>query len=157
MIREYEADRDQTALRSCLVDLQEFERGLEPGLPRGEQMADAYLAFLLDRNAKHGGRIFLAEVDGAVAGFVSVLATVPQEEPDEAPGSYAYIADLVVHAPHRGRGVGRALLERAEGFARGSGATVLRVGVLAKNHGARRLYHRLGFTDYTVQLAKPLR
>jgi len=49
------------------------------------------------------------------------------------------------------------LLEHAEKFARGAGARLLRVGVLARNEGARRLYASMGFADYTVQLIKPLR
>jgi ribosomal protein S18 acetylase RimI-like enzyme len=58
---------------------------------------------------------------------------------------------------YRRRGLGRALLERAVAFARGKGAKALRVGVLARNEGAARLYRSLGFGDYTIQLNKPLR
>ncbi|MGH2598610.1 MAG: GNAT family N-acetyltransferase [Candidatus Rokuibacteriota bacterium] len=157
MIRHYEPGRDRHQLRSCIAHLQEFERDLEPRLPRGEEMADVYLAFVLDRCEKTAGRIIVAEVDGAVVGFVSVLATVAPEEPDEGKAPYAYISDLVVLPPYRRRGLGRALLEHAERFARDSGATVLRVGVLAKNEGAKRLYDRMGFADYMIQLIKPLR
>jgi ribosomal protein S18 acetylase RimI-like enzyme len=157
MIRDYEPGRDRDQLRSCIVHLQEFERGLEPRLPKGEEMADVYLAFVLDRCAQTSGRIFVGEVDRTVAGFVSVLGEVPHNEPDEAPVPYAYISDLVVLPLYRRRGLGRALLERAESFARDSGARLLRVGVLAKNEGARKLYDRMGFADYTIQLIKPLR
>lgn len=156
MIRDYEASRDRDQLRTCIVELQEFERGLEPRLPRGEDMADAYLAFVLARCAETSGRVFVAEIDRMVAGFVSVLARVAREEPDEPPTPYAYVSDLVVRAPYRRQGLGRALLERAERFARDSGASLLRVGVLAKNDGARRLYAGEGFAEYTVQLIKRL-
>ena len=47
VIRDYEPSRDRDQLRACVVELQEFERGLEPRLPRGEEMADQYLAFML--------------------------------------------------------------------------------------------------------------
>jgi len=154
MIRDYEPARHRDQLRSCVVELQEFERGLEPALPQGEEMADAYLAFLLERCSRASGRIFVAEVDHTVVGFVGVLAKFPPEEPDEDPTPYAYISDLVVLATYRRRGIGRALLERAEAFARSSGASVLRVGVLAKNQVAGNLYRGMGFTDYQVQLIK---
>jgi hypothetical protein len=32
----------------------------------------------------------------------------------------------------------------------------IRIGVLAKNQVARRLYREIGFADYHVQLVKPL-
>jgi ribosomal protein S18 acetylase RimI-like enzyme len=155
MIREYEPSRHRGQLRTCVVELQDFERGLEPTLPKGEAMADRYLAHMLDRCAGAAGRMFVAEEDGAVVGFVGVLARVVPE-PDETQ-AYAYVSDLVVLPAYRRRGIGRALLERAEAYARGEGARVLRVGVLAKNEAAARLYRSLGFGDYTIQLNKPLR
>ena len=155
MIRDYEASRHRGQLRACVVELQDFERGLEPTLPKGDAMADRYLAHVLDRCAGGAGRIFVSEEDGAVVGFVGVLARVVPE-PDEAQ-AYAYVSDLVVLPAYRRRGIGRALLERAEAYARGEGARVLRVGVLAKNEAAARLYRSLGFGDYTIQLNKPLR
>lgn len=157
MIRDYEPGQDRDQLRACVVELQEFERGLEPRLPVGEEMADTYLAFMLERCARTSGRVFVAEVDHTVVGFVAVLANVPQEEPDEDRAPYAYVSDLLVRSAYRRRGLGRALLEHAEKFARGAGARLLRVGVLARNEGARRLYASMGFADYTVQLIKPLR
>ena len=157
MIRDYEPSRDRDQLRACVVELQEFERGLEPRLPRGEEMADQYLAFMLERCARMTGRVFVAEVDHTVVGFVAVLASVPSEEPDEDRAPYAYVSDLVVRSAYRRRGLGRALLEQAERFSRGAGSSLLRVGVLARNEGAGRLYASMGFAPYAVQLIKPLR
>lgn len=156
MIRDYEPTRDEGPLRECIVALQEFERTLEPALPKGEAMADAYLAFLFDRCAAAAGRVFVAEVDRAVVGFVGVLAEVPPAEPDEEQAPYAYVSDLVVLPTYRRRGIGRALLDRAEAFARERGARMLRVAVLAKNRPAGELYRSLGFSDYVVQLSKML-
>ena len=155
MIREYDSLRDRKSLRTCVVELQDFERGLEPTLPKGEEMADRYLAHMLRRCDESLGRVFVAEVDGAVVGFVGVLGRVVPE-PDESQ-AYAYVSDLVVLPAYRRRGLGRALLERAVAFARGKGAKALRVGVLARNEGAARLYRSLGFGEYTIQLNKPLR
>jgi hypothetical protein len=39
-IREYRRD-DQSALRECIVELQEFERSIDPRLRPAELMADA--------------------------------------------------------------------------------------------------------------------
>ena len=119
-------------------------------------MADAYLAFLLKRCSRASGKVFVAEIGDAVVGFVGVLAKVPPVEPDEDQTPYAYISDLVVLPAYRQRGIGLALLQHAEAFARSSGASLLRVGVLVKNRVAGELYGRMGFTGYQVHLVKRL-
>ena len=156
MIRDYEPARHHHQLLGCLVELQDFERGLEPALPEGQPMAATYLAFLLDRCTRSSGKVFVAEVDDTVAGFVCVLARVLPEEPDEDQVEYAYISDLAVVPSYRKRGLGRTLLQHAEAFARDRGAKILRVGVLAKNRVAWELYRKMGFADYQVQLLKRL-
>jgi ribosomal protein S18 acetylase RimI-like enzyme len=92
-----------------------------------------------------------------VVGFVAVLAREPFTELDDPPGTYALVTDLVVLATHRGKGIGRRLLDRAEAYARDAGAAELRVGVLAKNTAARRLYLSRDFTPHLEVLAKRLR
>ena len=156
MIRDYEPHH-RHQLRACLVELQDFERSLEPPLPEGEQMADAYLASLFEKCARWCGKVFVAEVDDAIVGFVGVLSRVPPEAPDEARADYAYISDLVVLPPYRQQGIAGALLDHAEAFACANGAKTLRIGVLARNLIALNLYHRRGFLDYHVQLVKVLR
>jgi ribosomal protein S18 acetylase RimI-like enzyme len=154
-IRDYEP-RHRDHLRTCVVELQDYEHDLEPALPRGEQMADAYLEFLFERCTRWRGRLFVAEIGDAIVGFVGILTKVPPDAPDENQSEYAYISDLVVLPAHRRHGVGRALLRHAEAFARGNGAKTLRIGVLATNRTALDLYHRSGFIDYHVQLVKVL-
>jgi GNAT superfamily N-acetyltransferase len=155
MIRDYEPHyREQ--LRACMVELQDFERSLEPALPEGEQMADAYLASLFEKCTRWCGKVFIAEIDAAIVGFVGVLCRVPPDAPDEAQADYAYISDLVVLPSYRQQGIASALLEHAEAFARGNGAKTLRIGVLARNPIALDLYHRRGFVDYHVQLVKAI-
>ncbi len=155
-IRDYRAE-DAAAVRDCVAALQEFERGLDARLLPGEDIAERYLAELLTRCAKEEGRIFVAEVDGAVAGFAAVLPKVAHDdEPDEEDYDYAYVSDVAVLDRYRRRGLGRALLEAAEDYARERGATLLRIGVLAANQGARSLYEGQGFRDREILLEKPL-
>jgi len=47
MIRDYDPARDREQLRTCVVELQDSERRLEPTLPAGEAMADDYLAGIM--------------------------------------------------------------------------------------------------------------
>jgi ribosomal protein S18 acetylase RimI-like enzyme len=155
-IREYRPETDMPDVRACLVALQDHERGLEPALLDGEVMADAHLAVLLERCRSWDGCIFVAASGPRVIGLVCVWARVPPDGPDDVPHDHAYLSDLAVLGAHRRAGIGRALLERAEAFARERGATTLRVGVRSRNTAARQLYTSAGFAESRVELAKPL-
>lgn len=154
-IRDYRAE-DEAAVIDCIIALQEFERGLDSRMLPGAEIAERYLADLLARCAKEEGRIFVAEVDGAIAGFTAVFPKVAHDEPDEEAYDYAYVSDVAVLDLYRRRGLGRALLQAAEAYAREQGTTLIRIGVLATNDGARALYEGLGFRDREVLLEKAL-
>jgi ribosomal protein S18 acetylase RimI-like enzyme len=152
-VRQYVPEYDHASLRACVVELQEYERSLEPQLPDGDSMADAYLADLQARCIRAKGVILVADIDREnVVGFVAVLTAVQQEELDEPPGSYAYVSDLVVRAAYRRRGIGEALMRQALAYAQDAGAKTIRIQVLSKNADAKRLYERLGFSEYRVEL-----
>jgi len=155
-VREYRPSTDAAALRACFVELQEHERGIDPSLLRGEEIADRYLDRMLSRCEALDGRVFVAEVEGSVCGFVCVWGTVSPEDLDADPRPYAYVSDLVVSAAYRRRGIGRQLLDRAEDHARAIGAGRLRINAFAGNADAWRLYRACGFEDYIIQLRKAL-
>lgn len=155
-IRAYDATRDVEAATACIVELQEFERALEPQLPPGPAMASAYLAVLVERCARHAGRLFVAEMDGRVVGFAAVLGRVEPEAPDQEQAAHAYVSDLVVLPGFRSRGLGRRLLDAAEALAREVGTRRLEIGVLAKNPEAARLYRDFGFVDFRISMTKRL-
>jgi ribosomal protein S18 acetylase RimI-like enzyme len=138
------------------VELQDFERTVEPALPTGEAMADGYIDHLFACCAKWQGKMFVAETDGSVVGFVCVYGRVPQEELDESPEPYGFVSDLVVMPAYRNAGIGQRLLETAEAYARTCGVGEIRIGVLQRNGGALRLYERLGFRQYRIELTKRL-
>ena len=60
------------------------------------------------------------------------------------------VHDLAVAPGHRGRGVGRALLDAVEAEARERGACKITLEVLEGNAGARRAYERAGFVPYAL-------
>ena len=60
------------------------------------------------------------------------------------------IHDLAVVPTHRGRGIGRALLNAAEREALQHGCCRLTLEVQEGNTRARKLYERFGFTDYVL-------
>ena len=69
------------------------------------------------------------------------------------------VHDLAVLPEHRGRGIGRLLLEEIERRARARGSSKLTLEVHATNEAAMRLYRRFGFGPWdapTLFVTKPL-
>jgi GNAT superfamily N-acetyltransferase len=155
-IRAYQTIEDFPAIRTCLMELQEFERALDPRLPPGTSMADPYLEGLFRRCDRFAGQLFVVEAAGRVVGFVSVLGACRSDAPDDDATPFAYVDDLVVLPHHRGQGYGRALLARAEAYAAAHGQTTLRLRVKGGNKVAREFYARAGYAEYEVELEKQL-
>lgn len=154
-IRLYEP-RDADAVRHCIAELQTHERTLVP--ERAEATAEftaGQLEWLLTASRERRGSLLVAEVEGAVAGFVCWwIARI--QNPITTVTECAYVARLAVLEPYRRRGIGRALLRAAEAAAIAEGAATMRIEVLAANNPARDLYHAEGYRPDEILLTKPL-
>lgn len=148
--------KDRPALEVCFAELQSFERTIEPNRVEPERVCGPYIDLLLDDCEKKSGTFLVAESAGRVVGFVCVLARVPADDILEVEPEYAYVTDLVVLQEFRGSGLGAALMQAAEEYARQCGATRIRLSVLAANAGAHRLYQSLGYRDSEIILEKPI-
>jgi GNAT superfamily N-acetyltransferase len=155
-LRDLDPLRDAAALRECFLELQAFERGIVPALASPDEAVDPYLEMMLARCDESGGKVIGAEVEGRVVGFASIWGRLPPQTPDDDPRLHAWVSDLVVLASHRGRGIGRRLLEAAEAFARSLGVGYLGISVLAENAVARELYVASGFRPHQLVLRKEL-
>jgi [ribosomal protein S18]-alanine N-acetyltransferase len=62
-------------------------------------------------------------------------------------GDEVHILNLAVHPEHRGRGLGRRLVESVILEAQSAGARVVTLEVRRENSPARTLYRRLGFVE----------
>ncbi|MCW2867746.1 MAG: family N-acetyltransferase [Marmoricola sp.] len=90
--------------------------------------------WLQDPGHEVGGLV--AEVDGRVVGFAHHrLFSRPSEG-----GRGLYLDDLFARPDVRGRGVGRALIERLAEMARAEGCAKVRWVTAEDNHVAQRLY-----------------
>lgn len=155
-IREINPDTDQAAVKECLTELQEFSRAHDHRLPRAGAIADEYLARLYAQCQTQGGKIFVADANGFVVGYICVLAHVAATEPADGELAQAHIVDLVVKSHAQGLGAGGLLLDAAESFAQSQGADWLRVGVFAWNSHAIRVYEQRGFSRLEITLEKRL-
>jgi GNAT superfamily N-acetyltransferase len=86
--------------------------------------------------------VFVAELEGGAAGFVAL----------EQAADTIRIAHLFVNPVHEGEGVGRQLLEYAEGYAISTGAIRLQVVVEDDNRRALDFYRGRGFVTRGAEL-----
>jgi ribosomal protein S18 acetylase RimI-like enzyme len=156
-IREFDLLLDRPGVRACFVELQDFERGLDPRMPPGDAIADRYLELMFRRCDEFDGTVLVAHASSTVIGFVTVYARHRSGEPDDDPAPHGFVSDLVVAAAHRKRGIGRALLRAAEARARGAGVGSLLLAVKAGNAAAAALYAAEGFEPTELLLEKRLR
>ena len=98
----------------------------------------------LERLRVVGDRVVVAELDGRVVGLAHLQVTPAIER--ERPA--AKIGALVVDDGHRGRGVGRALVEAMESEARARGCELLYLTTAERRDDAHAFYQRLGL-EYT--------
>jgi ribosomal protein S18 acetylase RimI-like enzyme len=105
----------------------------------------------IDSAVKGRGSVFVAVDGDEVVGFVSC-----SERRHFAGAADAYIGELVTAAGAEGRGVGRAMLDRAEQWARERGYERITLETGARNTRALRLYEHLGWEPEDVRLSKSL-
>jgi ribosomal protein S18 acetylase RimI-like enzyme len=103
-----------------------------------------------------GGFGFVAGDDGIVAGYVMVRLDDLASVSWQIDGRTAEIETLAVLPEHRGRGVGKALLDAARGMARERGATHATLSVVAGNEDALRFYEREGLRPFVSRLVGPI-
>ena len=156
LIRGFDKKRHLGGLKECMIQLQDFERRIDPRMPPGAAIVEPYLAEMFKRCEECGGRILVAEVAGNVAGYATILPKVKNEQLEDGDFEYGLISDLVVLEAYRGLGLGKKLLAAAEQYARTCNVKYLRIGVLHGNAAAEHLYASTGFSPLYNELEKVL-
>ena len=96
------------------------------------------------RKPKPDEALFVAEFDGQLAGC-AYLVTLIDYFNDR---SHAHLSVLAVTAAAEGQGVGSALLDRSEAWARERGSDRLTLSALVTNSRAHKFGNRFGRTLY---------
>jgi GNAT superfamily N-acetyltransferase len=155
-IRPYE-DRDEGAVVELVRELQEHEGAFYDRMLPSWEIGSWYVLRALRDARGSGGEFLVAELEGRVIGYATVLVGQSSREMlDEVLYTYAYVGDLIVTRDSRRQGVGIALLEECERRARGAGEKWLRIGAIAANSDAARLYEQYGFAVQFLRMEKPL-
>lgn len=154
-IRDYRP-ADEAQVIVIARQLQRHETAFYDRLIPPDDIGAGYVARLVSDVAKFKGRFLVAEIDGDVAGYCTLLVLDSADERDEVFYTYAHVGDLAVHEVFRSQGIGAALLAACEEIARGLGLKWLRLGVHAANAGALRFYERQGLRTGFMTMEKSL-
>jgi ribosomal protein S18 acetylase RimI-like enzyme len=104
---------------------------------------------LLGRTDNH---FFVAEVDGAIIGYVYAEIVRRPETALHQAQDVVYVHHLYVRPAFQRRGIGRALLDAARGAGAELGIARLALDVWTFNHEARAFFRRYGLTPYNERL-----
>ena len=121
-------------------DIQELSRGfISQGWPSREEILTRYF-----KEQESGEReVLVAEVEGALAGYISILSCAKQGPFAEI---YPELSDFNVFEPFQNQGIGNLLLEEAEKQVRLiSDKVTLGVGLHSGYGPAQRLYIKRGY------------
>lgn len=92
--------------------------------------------------------LFVAIAGERTVGFIS--GELRQGSPTFLPKSWASVDDVFVEPDHRNLGVGRALLQSVEAWAKERNADGISLQVAAANSRGRKFYEELGFREISV-------
>ena len=140
-----------------MLELQEFERALEPRRRQpGEDVVAEYLAYLEKECLAKEGLMLLATEDGKVVGFVCAWVQRDEDICSSGFDAYGFVSDVVVLPGHRRQGIGRLLLAHLERAVPHDDITIFKLSVLSRNESVRETYQKAGYREYDVVLLKEL-
>ena len=106
---------------------------------------DQSIEFLEKTISNDDSDILVYENDGTVVGFILLQAKERPSFDFMIPGKYCYIMDIIVTESHRNKGFATALMNSAKDWAKEQNCNLINLDVLVNNHGAIKLYEKLGF------------
>jgi ribosomal protein S18 acetylase RimI-like enzyme len=113
-----------------------------------------YASFLASQIEERDVIVLVAEENRTVIGYA--YAGVEPTDYMSLRGPAGVLHDIVVDPEHRGRGVGRLLLEAALAFLRSRGAPRVVLSTAARNAPAQRLFASAGFRQTMIEMTREL-
>ncbi len=157
--REY-TQKDKLTLLTLVNELEEYVKSIDPlhRLRNSPGYSKLALKELLDNVKKYNGKIWLAQVDDTVVGYIAgvIWKQSAKNKLEIGPHTLGEILDLYVREPFRGQGLGKQMLSMMETYFKNQGCDSMWILVFSPNEKAHKLYTKLGFQDRETGLLKQL-
>lgn len=108
----------------------------------------------LENDARDESVIFVTGQDEEIWGYASVKIISFKDHPIINDHRRYFIDDICIDTKHRGKGLGRFLMNRLESDCRERGIPFLDLNVWKFNHDAIRFYSNCGFEEIMVRMEK---
>jgi GNAT superfamily N-acetyltransferase len=154
IIREYTKE-DIQGIKQCLMELQEFEKMLDPNRLAGIEVAHDYLEHLLQLSRQEKGKLFVVEINNEIVGMVSVVIENYKKHMIKT-GKVAFISDVIILPEYKDKGIMKDLLGKAEEYARSKGIQYIQTALLNNHSEGIERFTRNGFHSYETILQKKL-
>lgn len=160
VIREnIDSDREEillcvSKLQQHIVDIDPLHRNIIP-----EGYSETYTDKLFKAVAEKEGKIYIAEINGKIAGFIagSISPEAPGGTLEVIPTKTAWVRDLYVHEQFRYQGIGKMLMTTLEDYFRSKECKVILLNIFAPNEDSHRFYVDQGYSDRDITMIKELR
>ena len=152
-LREAEKS-DIPKLADLWYELASMHENMMDGYELSDEPKKAWIEFILSNYDKKSMITFMAEDEGSVVGFVTVVI---RERPDIFKDKkVGMILDLVVAEDRRNQGIGSALVDKSERWIKEKGVSVGVLTVAPENNGAVNFWDDKGYKTYLLKKRKDL-
>lgn len=156
-IEEYK-DEYIEGVRDLLVQLEEYLVSVDRDSldTVGPEYREKMVLYDIAEVRENRGAAFVALSSGNVIGFISGVIRCYSEADhlDYKCPKAGVIKELVVDSAFRGRGTGKALIEKMEQYFREIGCEAISVDVFAYNEKAHRFYEKAGYHPRMITMIK---
>lgn len=158
-IIEYNKEYDEQ-IKDLLVQLQEYLVKIDDWNTQilYEDYKEKYFRIDMDKVEKQEGKIYLAKEDKIIYGLI--IGVVEQsDEIDKITNDCAKVGsvlELIVSKNSRGKGIGRALLNKIEKYFECIDCKRITIEVFAPNKNAYNFYYKNGYIDRNIFVCKQI-
>jgi ribosomal protein S18 acetylase RimI-like enzyme len=155
IIRDMEPG-DREAVIDLIWQLNRFEHTISRDRALDREAAARCYGVNQRRMREHGGCQLVAEREGVILAYACCVIEEASAYMADAHRCHAWLAELIVADTARGQGLGEALVRACECHVAAQGVATMRIGALAGNAAANRLYEKLGYAAYMIERQKRL-
>ncbi len=157
--REYQT-KDKVTLLGLVTQLSAYSKQIDPiSRVKGQAgYAELSVQTLLENVAKFQGRIWFAEDNGKIIGFISGAIWKQSKINVLEIGTHKLgeVLDLYIIEEYRRKGIGKQMLQMMEKYFKTQKCDSMWIQVFEPNRPARNLYNKFGFIDREIGMLKEI-